>query len=135
MLKFFVWHKMSALHTFVTIKHGSSCRGASQNSFISGLIALFSLLNLSTATFQQSQYSSGFQIAKQWKTFTYNFLPQAPVHDTNFFNPSNILGTGLAVTRDRIFLSTPKLFSGVPSTVSWMSRKDFGDSPVLQVKK
>ncbi|KAL9892265.1 L-dopachrome tautomerase yellow-e isoform 1-T2 [Glossina fuscipes fuscipes] len=132
MLKFFVWHKMSALHTFVTIKHGNTCRGALQNSFVSGLIALLSLLNLSTATFQQSQYSNGFQIAKQWKTFTYNFLPQAPVHDANFYNPSNILGTGLAVTRDRIFLSTPKLFSGVPSTVSWMSRKDFGDSPVLQ---
>ncbi|XP_067616895.1 major royal jelly protein 1 [Eurosta solidaginis] len=76
--------------------------------------------------------SSTLQTAKQWKLFTYNFLPHAPLHDLNFYNPSNILATGIAVSYDRIFLATPKLFSGVSSTVNVVSKAEFGDSPVLQ---
>lgn len=73
----------------------------------------------------------GLQVAKQWKLLRYNFEPQAPVSDPNFYNPQNVLITGLAVTDDRIFVATPKLFSGVPSTVSWVSKAQFGDSPTL----
>lgn len=75
---------------------------------------------------------STLQTAKQWKLFTYNFLPHAPIHDLNFYNPSNVLATGIAVTYDRIFIATPKLFSGVSSTVNVVSKAEFGDSPVLQ---
>ncbi|XP_054725147.1 major royal jelly protein 1 [Anastrepha obliqua] len=76
--------------------------------------------------------SSTLQTAKQWKLFTYNFLPHAPIHDLNFYNPSNVLATGIAVTYDRIFIATPKLFSGVSSTVNVVSKAEFGDSPALQ---
>ena len=76
---------------------------------------------------------STLQLAKQWKLFTYNFLPHAPMRDMNFFNPSNILATGLVITEDRIFIATPKLFSGVSSTLNWVSRTDFEQSPALQV--
>ncbi|XP_030369550.1 uncharacterized protein LOC115620459 [Scaptodrosophila lebanonensis] len=72
------------------------------------------------------------QVAKQWKLLSYDFQPEAPIRDPNFFNPQNVLITGLAVTEDRIFVATPKLFSGVPSTVTWVSKAQFGDSPVLQ---
>lgn len=77
--------------------------------------------------------SSTLQTAKQWKLFTYNFLPHAPIHDLNFYNPSNVLATGIAVSHDRIFIATPKLFSGVSSTINVVSKAEFGDSPVLQV--
>ncbi|KAH8335631.1 hypothetical protein KR074_007384 [Drosophila pseudoananassae] len=73
----------------------------------------------------------GLQVAKQWKLLRYNFEPQAPVSDPNFYNGQNVLITGLAVTEDRIFVATPKLFSGVSSTVSWVSKDQFGDSPIL----
>ncbi|XP_036323722.1 major royal jelly protein 1 [Rhagoletis pomonella] len=76
--------------------------------------------------------SSTLQTAKQWKLFTYNFLPHAPIHDLNFYNPSNVLATGITVSHDRIFIATPKLFSGVSSTVNVVSKAEFGDSPVLQ---
>lgn len=78
---------------------------------------------------------SSLEVVKQWRVFTYNFLPHAPVKDVNFYNPSNILSTGLAVMNDRIFIATPKLFSGVPSTLSWISRGEFDESPVLNVSK
>ena len=117
------------------------------------LIVLATLLNLSNAVQYQPQPpqsltlsqqhsrllaaaqrpSSTLQLAKQWKLFTYNFLPHAPMHDMKFFNPSNILATGLAIAEDRIFIATPKLFSGVSSTLNWISRTDFEQSPVLQV--
>lgn len=76
---------------------------------------------------------SSLEVVKQWKVFTYNFLPHAPVQDVNFYNPANILSTGLAVMNDRIFMATPKLFAGVPSTLSWISRGEFDESPVLNV--
>uniref|UniRef100_T1PG81 Major royal jelly protein n=1 Tax=Musca domestica TaxID=7370 RepID=T1PG81_MUSDO len=74
---------------------------------------------------------TSLEVVKQWKVFTYNFLPHAPVQDVNFYNPANILSTGLAVMNDRIFMATPKLFAGVPSTLSWISRGEFDESPVL----
>lgn len=78
---------------------------------------------------------SALQTAKQWKLFTYNFMPHHPIDDVNFYNPSNILSTGIAISNDRIFVATPKLFSGVPSTVNVVSKSQFGDSPVLQVSE
>ena len=78
--------------------------------------------------------SSTLQTAKQWKTLNYNFLPQHSIEDSNFYNANNVLITGLAVSNDRIFVATPKLFSGVPSTVNVISKAQFGDSPVLQVR-
>ncbi|XP_023035854.1 major royal jelly protein 1 [Drosophila willistoni] len=75
---------------------------------------------------------SGLQVAKKWKLLRYNFQPQAPITDPNFYNPQNVLITGIAVSDDRVFIATPKLFSGVPSTVNWVSKAQFGDSPILQ---
>ncbi|XP_017855822.1 PREDICTED: major royal jelly protein 1 [Drosophila arizonae] len=76
--------------------------------------------------------SSGLQVMKQWKLLRYNFPKQMRAGDTNFYNPENVLITGIAVTADRIFVATPKLFSGVPSTVSWVPKDKIGDSPTLQ---
>lgn len=87
-----------------------------------------------------SSYSSGhaasspggLQVAKHWKLLSYNIPSATRANDPNFYNPQNVLITGIAVTADRIFVATPKLFSGVPSTVSWVPKAQLGDSPQLQ---
>ncbi|XP_065366831.1 major royal jelly protein 1 [Calliphora vicina] len=110
--------------------------------FTFALIILTTLLNLCCGVQYQPPHNnhrlleahrpSSLQLAKQWKLFTFNFLSHAPINDMNFFNPSNILATGLVVTEDRFIIATPKLFSGVPSTLNWVSRSAYEDSPVLQ---
>lgn len=91
---------------------------------------LLMILNLTDGIIDQS----AFQTAKQWKLLTYNFPPKSQVNDANFYSPTNVLITGLAIGYDRIFVATPKLFSGVSATVSSVPKAGFGDSPVLQVR-
>lgn len=93
------------------------------------LLWLMSFCLLATGSHQWANV----EVTKEWKTFTFNFLPHAPIQDDNFFNPLNILATGIAFHKDRIFLATPKLFSGVPSTVNWIPKVDFEQSPILRV--
>ncbi|XP_060648904.1 major royal jelly protein 1 [Drosophila nasuta] len=76
--------------------------------------------------------SPGLQVAKQWKLLSYNFESPTQASDPNFYNPQNVLITGIAVTDDRIFIATPKLFSGVSSTVNWVPKGKLGESPQLQ---
>ncbi|XP_037822063.1 major royal jelly protein 1 [Lucilia sericata] len=126
------------------INHNKRKHKCSGNNimFTLAFIIVATLLNLCSAGVPHNNHhrfleaaqrsSSSLQLAKQWKLFSYNFLSHAPVNDMNFFNPSNILATGLVITEDRFFIATPKLFSGVPSTLNWISRSDYEDSPVLQ---
>lgn len=70
---------------------------------------------------------------KQWNLQTYDFPYDWPVNDKDLFNPEQIVTTGLEIGNSRIFLATPRLFSGVPATISAISRDGTGDSPVLMV--
>lgn len=72
---------------------------------------------------------------KQWDLVTYDFPLDWPMNDKTLFNPEQVVVTGFEVGRNRIFLATPRLFSGVPATISTVSRGANGDSPVLQVRK
>lgn len=74
-------------------------------------------------------------IIKQWNLVNFNFQPNHPANDKNYFDAEKIVTTGIEVSGDRIFLATPRLFSGVPATLSAVSRDSAGDSPVLKVKK
>lgn len=74
------------------------------------------------------------EIIKQWNLVNYNFQPNHPVGDKKFYDPEKIVTTGIEVSGDRIFLATPRLFSGVPATLSSVSRDSTGDSPVLKVR-
>ncbi|XP_035902718.1 LOW QUALITY PROTEIN: major royal jelly protein 1-like [Anopheles stephensi] len=76
-------------------------------------------------------HSSYMETVKQWDLLNYNFPWDYPVANKNFFNAENIVATGIEVGYDRIFLATPRLFSGVPATLSSISRDSYGDSPVL----
>lgn len=56
-----------------------------------------------------------------------------PVNNKELYNAEQIVTTGFEIGVDRIFLATPRLFSGVPATISSVSRDAIGDSPVLNV--
>lgn len=73
------------------------------------------------------------EIIKQWNLMNYDFLPSLPSNDKNFYNPEQIVTTGFEIGDNRIFLATPRLFSGVPATISTVSRDAVGDSPVVKV--
>lgn len=70
---------------------------------------------------------------KQWNLLTYDFTWDAPVNDKKFYNPEQIIATGIDFDQSRIFIATPRLLSGVPATLSTISRLNSGDSPVLHV--
>lgn len=69
---------------------------------------------------------------KQWNILTYNLPWDSPGDNKEFYNPESIVATGIAIDYSRIFVATPRLFSGVPATISFISRKNIGDSPILQ---
>uniref|UniRef100_A0A0K8VAP2 Protein yellow n=1 Tax=Bactrocera latifrons TaxID=174628 RepID=A0A0K8VAP2_BACLA len=75
---------------------------------------------------------SNLEIVKQWKLFSYAFPQNAPVSDTNYYNPLTIVPTSMTVGYDRIYIATPKLFAGVPTTVSYVPKVDYSESPILR---
>ena len=75
------------------------------------------------------------ETTKQWTTLTYNFAWDAAQNDKDFYDPESVIATGIAVDYGRIFVSTPRLFSGVPATLSTIQRNNAGDSPVLEVRQ
>ncbi|XP_059611149.1 major royal jelly protein 1 [Phlebotomus argentipes] len=103
------------------------------------LLACLSLLVLCTARVESvinrvpSDLSGAplLETAKMWNLLYYDFPPNWPSSDPDFYNPAQVVATGIEVTHDRFFLATPRLFSGVPATLSTVSRLDEGDSPVL----
>uniref|UniRef100_A0A182MFR8 Bee-milk protein n=1 Tax=Anopheles culicifacies TaxID=139723 RepID=A0A182MFR8_9DIPT len=93
-------------------------------------IALLILFNepLQTIALQ----SSYMETIKQWNLLSYNFPWDYPVENKDFYNAENVVATGIEVGYNRIFLATPRLFSGVPATLSSISRDNYGDSPTLE---
>uniref|UniRef100_A0A182NE21 Bee-milk protein n=1 Tax=Anopheles dirus TaxID=7168 RepID=A0A182NE21_9DIPT len=76
-------------------------------------------------------HSPPVETVKQWNLLAYNFPWDYPASNKDFYNPENIVATGIEVGYDRIFIATPRLFSGVPATLSSISRDSHGDSPTL----
>lgn len=69
---------------------------------------------------------------KQWNVLSFNSPWNPPADDKDYYIPENVVATGIAIDYERIFIATPRLFSGVPATLSAVSRKDHVASPVLQ---
>lgn len=97
----------------------------------SSLICLFVLLVVhgSTAVINPS---ANLKTVNQWNLINYNFPYSVNNNDPEIYNPMNIVATGVAVAYDRLFIATPKLFSGVTSTLSTIRKDMAGDSPVLE---
>ena len=73
------------------------------------------------------------ETVKQWNVVNFDFPYDWPVNDKDLYNAEQIVTTGFEIGNNRIFLATPRLFSGVPATISAVSRDSVGDSPVLKV--
>lgn len=69
---------------------------------------------------------------KQWNLLEFNSPWNPPSGDKDYYIPENVVATGIAIDYERIFIATPRLFSGVPATLSVIPRKDHDASPVLQ---
>lgn len=78
---------------------------------------------------------SPLETIKQWNLATFDFPYDWPVNDKTLFNAEQVVTTGLEIGNSRIFVATPRLFSGVPATISAISRDSTGDSPVLKVTR
>lgn len=85
------------------------------------------------ASAELQQPAPNLETTKQWSLLAYNFPWDFPANDLEFYNPENVVATGIAVGEDRLFLATPRLFSGVPATISSIPRNSIGDSPILEV--
>lgn len=97
----------------------------------SSFICLFALLvvHRSTAVINPT---ANLKTVNQWNLISYNFPYNMNTNDPEIYNPMNIVATGVAVAYDRLFVATPKLFSGVTSTLSTIRKDLAGDSPVLE---
>lgn len=63
----------------------------------------------------------GLEVINEWNLLDFNF-PYPDVGFLSSFKPERTVITGLEVTDDRIFLSMPRIYSGVPATVAVVSR-------------
>lgn len=79
-----------------------------------------------------SPSSPPLETRKQWNVLQFNLPWDFPATDKQFNDPEQVVATGIAVGYERIFVATPRLFSGVAATLSTIPRKDVGDSPVLE---
>jgi hypothetical protein len=73
------------------------------------------------------------ETVKQWSVVNFDFPYDWPVNDKTLYNGEQIVTTGFEIGNDRIFLAQPRLFSGVPATISSIPRDAAGDSPTLKV--
>jgi hypothetical protein len=91
------------------------------------------LLALLCMGFGNNVYGQNLETIKQWNLFNFNFPWDWPSNDKDLFNPEQVVTTGFEIGKNRIFVATPRLFSGVPATISSVRRDAAGDSPVLEV--
>jgi hypothetical protein len=75
------------------------------------------------------------ETVKQWSVVNFDFPYDWPVDDKTLYNGEQIVTTGFEIGDDRIFLAQPRLFSGVPATISSIPRDSAGDSPTLKVSQ
>lgn len=97
----------------------------------------FIVLFVTVCALRQGQaiLEAPLETVKQWNLLNFDFPWDWPTNNKDLFNPEQIVTTGMEVGINRIFMATPRLFSGVPATITTMSRSTLGDSPVLQVNK
>jgi Major royal jelly protein len=95
-------------------------------------IGLLLLLTAVPFTIELKVIDPDLEIAKQWNVLDYDFPWDWPMNDKMFYNPLKIAMTGVEVGRKRLFVSTPRLYSGVPATLSVISREGFEHGPVLK---
>lgn len=75
---------------------------------------------------------SPLKTIKQWNVLAFDFPWDWPRQNRDYYVPEQVVATGIEVGTDRIFVATPRLFAGVPATLSAVSRdQDVHSSSVL----
>lgn len=97
------------------------------------MILVVAITFFTVALAELQQPAANVETTKQWSLLAYNFPWDFPANDLEYYNPENVVATGIAIGHDRLFLATPRLFSGVPATISTIPRSSIGDSPILEV--
>lgn len=101
--------------------------------YCASLLPLISLLVLGIGVNAEIRATGPpMEDVKQWNVLSYNSPWNPPAGNKDYYIPENVVATGIAIDYDRIFIATPRLFSGVPATLSVISRKDHVASPTLQ---
>jgi hypothetical protein len=80
--------------------------------------------------FAFSQFNSihgKFQVEYQWKSLSYENLPQTAAY--NFSHP---VPFGFARHKNRMFIGVPRRNSGVSSTLNFINLSDRGQDPLLK---
>lgn len=88
-------------------------------------IALLAICQSTFGAFHQPFHGdSELSTIKQWTTLSYDFPWDWPRENREFYVPEQVVATGIEVFGDRIFFATPRLFSGVPATLSVINKHD-----------
>ncbi|KAG8232183.1 hypothetical protein J437_LFUL012180, partial [Ladona fulva] len=64
-----------------------------------------------------------FEVVYQWILLDYDWESQEQKEEaieSGEFDPKNNTISGIKIWKDRVFVSTPRLLSGVPSTINWL---------------
>lgn len=75
------------------------------------------------------------ETVKEWNLATFDFPYDWPVNDKTLYDGERIVTTGLEIGDNRIFIANPRLFTGVPATISTLYRDNVGGPQILKVKK
>lgn len=103
-----------------------------QNMILKDFVKLAVLISFITEVICLGE--SPVETIKQWNLASFDFPYDWPSNDKEFYNGEQVVTTGFEIGDNRIFLATPRLFSGVPATISTVSRDSVGDSPVFKVQ-
>lgn len=79
--------------------------------------------------------TNAFEVMFQWNIMEFAFPSQqlrAQAISTGQFIPENVAPLGIAVTENRVFVSTPRWNDGIPASLSSIQLPAFSQSPALE---
>lgn len=92
-------------------------------------------LNISNKTLLGGIGSNAFEVMFQWNIMEFAFPSQqqrAQALASRQFIPENVAPLGIAVSNDRIFVTTPRWNDGIPASLSTIQLPAYVQSPALE---
>lgn len=87
-------------------------------------IRLWSIFAISISLFAIHAAAKNLELKFQWKTIDFDFESaekrQEAIRGRTFI-PENVIPVGLDIYKDRLFLSLPRLKSGVPASLAYIN--------------
>lgn len=85
------------------------------------LVSIFTIIIISLLA---TCWASNLEIKYQWKTIDFDYgspEKQKEAIDRGSFIPNNAIPVGLDIYKDRLFLTLPRLKTGVPATLAYIN--------------